>query len=396
MRYDVKVVKGAAAVAMLPVDADDREAAAAEARRQGYTVLSVRASGRLPRWRLARRARFPLLLFAHELHALLAAGLTLMEALESIAAKDRAANVRVLERVIGLLREGRSFSQALGAEPEAFPEFFHANVRAAERTGALAEALGRYAAYQNQLEAVKEKVVSASTYPLLLVGAGALVLAFLLAYVVPRFASVFEDAGVELPWSTQLLIAWGALVQAHGAALAALAAALAAAAAWALAQPGVRARLLALVWRWGALGERVRVFQLARFYRTLGMLLQGGLPMVQSLGLASNVLPELLRVRLAAARRDISEGQPTSAALERHGLATPVAVRMLRVGERSGNMGEMLERAGAFLDEETARWIDWFTRLFEPLLMALIGVVIGAIVALMYVPVFELAGAVQR
>ena len=81
--------------------------------------------------------------------------------------------------------------------------------------------------------------------------------------------------------------------------------------------------------------------------------------------------------------------------MERAGLTTPVALRMLRVGERGGSMGDMMERIGAFLDDETARWIDWFTRLFEPLLMAIIGLLIGTIVALMYVPIFELAGAVR-
>lgn len=380
---------------MLPVEAADPQGAEAAARSQGYTVLSVRAAARLRRFLPARSTRFPLLLFAQELHALLDAGLSLVEAVESLAEKDRGPGGRTLDALIARLREGLSFSQALAGDQGAFPEFFVATVRASERTGALAESLARYAAYQSQLDAVKKKVVSASIYPVLLLGTGGLVMVFLLAYVVPRFAGVFADAGLDLPWSTRLLVAWGELVQAHGLALAAAAAAAAAAGGWALAQPGVRAALLARLWRSGAFGDRVRVFQLARFYRTLGMLVQGGLPIVQALDLSANVLPELLRLRLGAARRAISEGQSASDALERHGLATPVSVRMLRVGERGGNMGEMLGRIAAFLDEETARWIDWFTRLFEPILMAVIGVLVGTIIVLMYVPVFELAGAVK-
>jgi general secretion pathway protein F len=103
----------------------------------------------------------------------------------------------------------------------------------------------------------------------------------------------------------------------------------------------------------------------------------------------------VLRTRLAAARRAISEGRSVSQSLEAAGLTTPVALRMLGVGERGGNMGEMLEQIAAFHDEELARWVDWFTRLFEPILMALIGLVIGAIVILMYMPIFELAGGIQ-
>jgi general secretion pathway protein F len=396
MRFELKVIRGGGAVSVLGMDAAGPEAARAEAERGGYTVLSLRAAGGLGAGRLRRPARFPLLLFAQELHALLEAGLSLLEALESLAEKDRGgAAGAALAGVMRALREGRSLSQALAARPEAFPPFFVATVRASERTGHLPEALARFAAYQTQLDSVRKKVVSASIYPALLVGVGSLVLVFLLAYVVPRFSRIFEDSAAALPWSTQLLVAWGTALEAHGAAigLGALGA-LAGAAALASRAP-VRLRLLAFLWRVGPLGERVRVFQLARFYRTLGMLVQGGMPMVPALDLAEHVLPRALRRRLAAARRAISEGVATSQAMEANGLATPVALRMLRVGERGGNMGEMLERIAAFLDEETARWIDWFTRLFEPALMALIGLLIGAIVVLMYLPIFGLAGAVQ-
>ena len=96
-----------------------------------------------------------------------------------------------------------------------------------------------------------------------------------------------------------------------------------------------------------------------------------------------------------AASRAISEGRNVSQSMEANGLATPVALRMIAVGEKGGNMGEMLESIATFHDEELARWVDWFTRLFEPILMAIIGLVIGAIVVLMYMPIFELAGNIQ-
>jgi general secretion pathway protein F len=108
--------------------------------------------------------------------------------------------------------------------------------------------------------------------------------------------------------------------------------------------------------------------------------------------MSAELLHPVLRARLAAASRAISEGRSVSESLEANGLATPVAMRMLVVGESSGNMGEMMDRAASFHDEELARWVDWFTRMFEPLLMAVIGLVIGAIVVLMYMPIFELAG----
>jgi general secretion pathway protein F len=139
----------------------------------------------------------------------------------------------------------------------------------------------------------------------------------------------------------------------------------------------------------------MRLYQLARFYRTLGMLLRGGTPVVTALDMASGLLAPGLQPSLARAREAIREGRAISEAMSAHGLTTAVALRMLRVGERSGRMDEMMDRIAGFLDEEIARWVDWFTRLFEPLLMAFIGVVIGAVVVLMYLPVFELAGSIQ-
>jgi general secretion pathway protein F len=109
--------------------------------------------------------------------------------------------------------------------------------------------------------------------------------------------------------------------------------------------------------------------------------------------MGTELLHPVLRERLAAASRAISEGHAVSRSMDANGLTTPVALRMLSVGEQGGNMGEMMERIAAFHDEEISRWVDWFTRLFEPILMAAIGLVIGAIVILMYMPIFELAGS---
>ena len=150
-----------------------------------------------------------------------------------------------------------------------------------------------------------------------------------------------------------------------------------------------------LAWRIPALGERLRVFQLARLYRTLGMLLRGGIPSPQSMKMVSGLLSANLAAALERARIKVTEGIPLSVAFEHEGLSTPVSLRMLRVGERAGNMGEMLERAAGFHDEEMARWADWATRLFGPALMLIMGLVIGVIVVFMYLPIFQLAESIR-
>jgi general secretion pathway protein F len=123
--------------------------------------------------------------------------------------------------------------------------------------------------------------------------------------------------------------------------------------------------------------------------------LQGGTPIVTALHMSADLLQSSLRGQLDLASASIREGLSISQAMDKHGLTTPVAARMLAVGERSGRMGELMDRIAGFYDDEMARWVEWFSKLFEPILMAIIGLVIGGIVVLMYFPIFELAGSIQ-
>jgi general secretion pathway protein F len=143
------------------------------------------------------------------------------------------------------------------------------------------------------------------------------------------------------------------------------------------------------------IGHQLRLYQLARLYRTVGMLLRSGVPAVTAMNMSAGLLSESLRPSFTVATNAVREGQSIANAMELNKLTTPVAARMLRVGERSGNMGEMTERIAAFYDEEIARWVAVATRLIEPLFMTLIGLLIGVIVVLMYFPIFQLAGTVQ-
>lgn len=396
MRYHVKAMKAGEGVVSLALDARDAGDARAQAAGQGYAVLSVRSTSALPLPGFARRQRFPLLLFTQELLSLLRAGISLVEALQTLAEKESRGDSRAaLDRLLAALYEGKPFSSALLLVPEAFPDLYVATVRASERTGDLPEALSRYVAYQTQLDVVKKKLVSASIYPAILVAVGGLVSLFLLGYVVPRFSHVYEDMGEDIPFVSRLLMQWGKLVEANGVLVGALFLGGLIALGWWFTRPATRSRLLRALRTIPAVGDRVRIYQLTRFYRTLGMLLLGGIPVVPAMSMVSGLLDPELRVRLDAAARMIREGRTMSVAMESHGLTTPVSLRLLRVGERSGQMGEMMERIAVFHDEELARWVDWFTKVFEPLLMAVIGLVIGGIVVLMYLPIFELAGSIQ-
>ena len=395
MKFHIKALQASGGVIAIDIEAADAEDAGRVARATGLRVISLRRHSAWKPARTTRAKRFSLALFNQDVLALLEAGLTLVEAIETIAEKHvSGAPHRLLDKLADRVRMGRTLSQAMEELPEAFPPLYVATVRASERTGGLADALRRYAAYESQLDVVRRKIVSASLYPLLLLCAGTLVLVFLLGYVIPKFSLVYEDMQGNLPLASRLLLQAGAFVHEYwlfvlgGVAFAAIAA------VRILSAASVRRRFSELLWRLPAIGPRMKVYYLARFYRTLGMLLRGGTPIVTALGMAGSLLSGLLLPNVAKAREAIREGQAISHAMSSHGLTTPVARRMLRVGERSGRMDEMMDRIAVFLDEEIARWVEWFTRLFEPLLMAFIGLIIGAIVVLMYLPVFELAGSI--
>ena len=393
--YDIRAL-GPGGRRTLTVEAGGEAEAAEQARGQGLHVLLVKPrSGAASLWP-RRRPRFPLVLFSRELMALLGSGLPLTEALQTLTEKETRAETRqVLERVVRHLFEGERFSAAIAHFPEVFPPLYVSVVQASEKTSSLAEALARFVAYQEQVDGVKKKMVAASVYPLLLLAAGGLVALFLLGYVTPRFAAVYEGNLDRLPFASKLLITGGDWVKTHALTALLLLLGGGALGLWGVTRSGPRAWISRGLWRAPGLGEHLRVFHLTRFYRTVGMLLQGGIPVVQALGMAKNLLHPELRLRLDEATRMIREGQSLSRAMEAGGLSTPVAARLLRVGEKSGRMGEMMEAVAKFHDEELARFVEWFSRLVEPLLMTMIGLVIGVIVVLLYLPIFELAGSLQ-
>ena len=396
MHFQLKVLRGSEAVSNMVLEASNAHHAEMQATSLGYVVLSANPKYILNVALPGSKSAFNLLLFSQELVALLQAGLSLVEATETLTEKDhRNESRRVLERIRAKLYEGQPFSKALGEFPDIFPILFVAMVRASEKTGDLAQTLGRYILYRVQLDQVRKKVVTASIYPALLLFVGALVTLFLLGYVVPKFSVVYESSRAELPWMSRLLMEWGHLLHNHGKVVIIVFIIALGLIIYGLSLKSTRSAITRFIWRIPAIGRHLHVYQLARFYRTLGMLLQGGIPLVTALQMSSDMLEPTLRNRLLLSTQQVKEGQPLSLSLEQQGLTTPVSMRMMRVGERSGDMGEMMERAAAFYDEETARIVDWATRLFEPILMTIIGLVIGVIVVLMYMPIFELADAIQ-
>ncbi|MBM3104350.1 type II secretion system F family protein [Pseudomonas sp. V1] len=395
MRYELKAL-GKSGVILLTLDAQDAGQARLQAEQQGLRVVSVRNCERFGKMRWRRKETFDLVLFSQELTTLLNAGLPLIDALESLAEKESAPQARkTLGELVRLLYEGKSFSQALGQLPSVFPPLYIALVQSSEKTGALGDALGRYVAYRQRMDEVRQKIVSASIYPLLLLIVGGGVVLFLMGYVVPRFSLVFEGLGTELPWLSRWLMQAGMFLHAHQAPLGLGVVGVIASLLMLRRDPRVRSWLNRQLERLPALHRRLVMYELARFYRSLGILLQGGIPILTAMEMARGLLGLAAKQRLELACERVREGLSLSAALEAGQLVTPVSLRLLRAGEQSGNLGQMMERSADFYDEEISRWVEWFVRLFEPLLMTFIGLLIGLIVILMYMPIFELASSIH-
>jgi general secretion pathway protein F len=388
MQYEVRALTPDAHVAQLSIDALDEADARRQVEARGLFVAAVKRRG-------GTRAGggISLVLFSQELLALLSAGLGVVEALEALLEKEaNPALANVLGRLLAGLREGKRFSSVLAEQGDRFPPLYIGIVKAAEGTSDLPRSLARYIDYQQRIDVVRAKIVSAAIYPMILLLVGGGVSGFLITYVVPRFAEVYQGAGRNLPFMSRLLLSWGQFAANHTAWLLAGAAALAA-----LLVLGAR-RLMAgggiagLLARLPGLGERVRIYELSRLYLTLGMLTEGGIPIVQAIDTVQSMVSPAVQAGLQNARLAVESGLPLSSAFAANGLTTPISLRMLRVGERTGDMGPMLTQSAAFYDGEISRWIDRFTRTFEPLLMAAIGLVVGAIVVLLYMPIFDLAG----
>ncbi|MFZ6756442.1 type II secretion system F family protein [Undibacterium sp. Ji50W] len=396
MRYKVRALTPDQRIVEQLLDARDENDARHQIRARGWVISSIQQANTLPFGGLFRRGagqgKFSLLLFSQELLALLNAGLTIVESLEALLEKESNQDIRsVLSRVFSGLQEGKRFSQVLFEQNDYFSPLFVGIAQASERTSSLAPSLSRFIEYQQRIDVVRNKIISAMIYPCILFTVGSGVTFFLLGYVVPRFAEVYRGTGRELPWSSQLLLDWGNFVASHGAAISVAS----------LVFVSMLIFLLVRVWKGGGaigiisklpgFGESIRIYTLSRLYMTLGMLLDGGIPIVTALATTKTMLNADMQPALKQASDAIESGVMLSDAFERHHLTTPISQRLLRVGERTGELGKMLTQSANFYEGEISRWIDRFIRSFEPLLMAVIGIIVGVIVVLLYMPIFNLA-----
>lgn len=392
MHFRVKTLSASGTVSRELRQADNAEMLREELQAAEQVVLSIRPAWFVPAQRSRSKTVELHLIFCDQLQTLLGAGISIPESLSALRDSERDMVFHTLiGRLLADVETGCSLSQAMAAHPDTFPPILTAMLRAAEKTGALGEALGRYSQFRRQVEDFRSTLWSAAAYPLLLLAVGGAVILFLMLYVVPRFALVYQGLHGPLPWSARMLLAWGEFADGRAGTLLLALLCLLGAAVVSLKQKSVQENLRRHLARLPHLGPLLHEIQLAHYFHSLSLLLTAGIPLLRALTLSREILAQGLREAADAVTAAVAQGERLSLGLEQQALVTPVALRLIQAGERSGRLSQMLGQAAEFHDRRVLRTTAMLSRLIGPLLMAVMGLLIGGIVVLLYMPIFQLA-----
>jgi general secretion pathway protein F len=333
-----------------------------------------------------------LALLTRQLATLIGAGLPIDEALGALS--EQAENERQRGLTVSLrarVMEGASLAQALAEFPESFPEIFRATVAAGEQSGRLEIVLDKLADYAEARDALKQKILAALAYPLLLTLVAVAVVAGLLTWVVPQIVGVFQNLHQALPLATRALIALSAFLRGWGWLLLLVLIAAAVAARVALRAEAMRYRWHELLLRMPLVGRLTRAANTARATRTLALLADSAVPLLDALGIAAQVVPNLpMREALRRAAFKVREGSAFSRALGESGQFPPVALRLIASGERSGELPRMLGEAAAQQQRELDRWLTALTAVLGPAVILAVGAMVLFIVLAILLPIFNL------
>jgi type IV pilus assembly protein PilC len=362
---------------------------------RGYLVLDVRKKSAGIGGGGVNQKDF--LIFNQEFVTLVKAGLPILQALEILHRRTEKPVFRsALAGIIEAVKGGAALSDAMAAYPAVFPPLFTATVRAGEQSGALVDVLRRHIDYLKRMLAVRRKLVTALAYPVFLVIALAAVLALFFLYIIPNFTQMYSDQAGSLPLLTALLIAFTRIVSSFAPVI--LIACIGAGVGlsiWRRTETG-RRTIDAVVLRIPLVRTLVIQYLLAQMTRTLATVLRGGIPLVAALDTTAGVIGNrVIGRRLREARELVTEGVSLADAFERARIAPDMTVRMIEIGESSGDLPQMLEDVSDFYEQEVENRLSVVTTMIEPVLMLTMGIVIAVIVVALYLPIFEMGARLK-
>jgi len=361
-----------------------------ELEERGYLVLNLEKKRATLKGGRGSAKEF--LLFNQEFATLIKAGLPILQSIELLHKRTENPGFRsTLESIIHDIKGGSALSDAMARHPAYFSPLYTSTVRAGEKSGALVDVLKRYIAYQKRMIAVLSKLKMALAYPIFLVIALVAVLLLFFLYVIPNFTQMYSDQAGSLPFLTNLLVAFTtALTRYAPFIFIGLVGAGAGIRFWQRTENG-REAIDGLKLRIPLLKSILLQYLLAQITRTLATVLRGGIPLVQALDTTAGVISNRVMARqLAEARALVIEGVSLADSFERTRLAPDMTIRMIEVGESSGDLPQMLEDVADFYDQEVENRLTVLTTMIEPVLMLSMGIVMAVIVVALYLPIFEM------
>lgn len=379
--------------------AADEAALRAELEQKGYYIFAV--SGQSARQFHLFRPTIPirtLLMFCQELAALLKAGLPLLQSLEIMLERQKAPVFRAsLSAIRDKIKTGIALSDAFKAEGDLYPPIFAANLVAGERSGNLEEVIRRFEKYLRMNESMKKRAVSAAVYPAVLLTLMVGVIAVLVVFVIPKFKDFFADLGADLPLPTRILLGLSAFVISNfWFIVGGIAITVFVVVTW-YRRAGSKMLVDALLLRIPGIGSMMSMYSTSQLARTLSTLLAGGLPLLSALGVAaSSIGNRAVAAAVAEGANHIREGRSLTMALESTHMIDNMALEMVKVGEQTGALGDMLNTLAEFYDQEMETRLATLMGLIEPLLLVIMAVVVAGMLIAFYLPMFSMFTAVQK
>lgn len=374
------------------VEAADQKAAMARLRAQRMSVVEIKQQTKKSPFFKPKVQTKDIVIFSRQLSTLVSAGIPIVQGLNILEAQ---AENPAFKAVVGALRtdieSGLSIADAMRKHPTAFTELYVSMVKAGEVGGILDTILERLSAYLESSEALKAKVKSAMMYPTVVGGVAFLITVFLIVFIIPVFKDIFSSFGAELPFPTMVIIKLsdflrGNIVYILGGAGAAV---------WSLKRyiktAKGREKLDDISLKLPVFGILLKKVAIAKFTRTLGTLIKSGVPILQGLEtVAKTAGNKIIENAINKSRDSIKEGGRIADPLKKANIFPPMVIQMISVGEETGGLDNMLTKIADFYDQEVDTAVKGLTSMIEPLIMVVMGVVIGAIVIAMFMPMFSM------
>ncbi len=377
--------------------ANDETAVRADLRRQGVVPTRIRKQSKGLFAGSGKITTADIALFSRQLATMLAAGIPLVQAFEIVGnGHENAAMQKLILSIKSDVEGGSALAEALAKQPLYFDDLFVNLVEAGEQAGALESLLDKVATYKEKTEAIKKKIKKALTYPAAVLVVALVVTTILLIFVIPSFEDLFRGFGADLPTFTRMIIDLSAFVRTQGVYIAMLiGGAVSAFLYFKKRSRTFRHFLDRLMLKLPIVGPILQKASIARYARTLSTMFAAGVPLVEAMqsvaGATGNIVYE---EGVLTMRDEVATGQRLQQAMENTGLFPNMVIQMIAVGEESGSLDEMSAKVADFFEEDVDNAVDNLSSLLEPMIMAILGVLVGGLVVAMYLPIFKLGAVV--